>query len=186
MLKLKRNITSLGHDTFHVLIERKPSTAPNSPQTPNHRLSAAPCTAPSSSASATSQDPKRTVAASPISSSCDAAAYSAALNADAAAAPTAALPSASDCEAARAADGAGVAAMVSSSASRPAANKEVLESASPRMSLSAAPRGRLVHAHDASHGGAPEHASCHRKLQLDADARDHRAGAGHDTPPCSS
>jgi hypothetical protein len=32
VLKLKRNITSIGFDTFHVLIERRPTTAPNSPQ----------------------------------------------------------------------------------------------------------------------------------------------------------
>ena len=51
MLKLKRNVTSLGFDTFHVLIERRPSTAPNSPQTPAHRGLSDPATPSLSSAS---------------------------------------------------------------------------------------------------------------------------------------
>lgn len=48
VLKLKRNISSAGFDTFHVLIERRPSTAPNSPQTPA-KIGVTESSAPSSS-----------------------------------------------------------------------------------------------------------------------------------------
>ncbi len=177
MLKLKRNITSLGFDTFHVLIERKPSTAPNSPQTPNHRPSAAPSTAPSSSASPTVRD---------------AAAHSTALSIVAAPASTAAMsvhaseslssPAVtttftSDCQV----------ILAAATAAAQSANGADTSSASLRLHSatdnfhSAAARGQHVACHDSSHG-APGQASCHRKLLLDAEGRDCLADTVHRTP----
>ena len=62
VLKLKRNISGQNFDTFHVLIERRPSTAPNSPQPPAARSLSSPSTPSSPSKSSAARAPKQPTA----------------------------------------------------------------------------------------------------------------------------